>query len=192
MYRLKYSLRSVTAAVVVISAVCTIFTECTSVALKRTGRELDLAIVGPGHFEAMDLETGVSSFFRYGSLYVNDEGNLAHAEAGVLTPPLIVPADAHSIHVQPDGWVWVSCYGEREMIGGIMLAVPAESGSFESIGRGLSLPANGSYMPLNLMPGSDGVGSLKQGWLEEPRIAVNGGLGTVILLALVILCFWLR
>jgi flagellar basal-body rod protein FlgG len=140
-------------------------------ALAQTGGDLDLAIEGRGYLE-VTLPSGTPAYTRDGALKRSAEGLVVTADGHQVAPGITIPPEARSVSVNAAGEVW-AYFADRvqpELLGQITLAgFPNEKG-LEAIGGNLYLesPASGAAAPG--APGTDGLGTLRQGYLEESAV----------------------
>jgi flagellar basal-body rod protein FlgG len=139
-----------------------------------TGNPLDLAIQGNGFFQ-VTLPTGDLAYTRSGAFHLDQNGNVVDEQGDALTPNITVPSNALSITVGTDGTVSVTLPAQiqAQQIGAIQLATFANPGGMNSVGQNLSQPTTASGDAILGTPGgSDGVGSIQQGNLEESNVSV--------------------
>lgn len=140
---------------------------------QHTQNELDLAIDGNGFFqvEQADGETG---YTRAGAFKLDSEGRLVTSDGLALLPQITVPADSVSISIGIDGTVSVIQAGETESteIGTVELARFVNPAGLNSIGRNLYMPTTASGTAITGTAGSEGFGTLSQGYLEMSNVNV--------------------
>ena len=142
-------------------------------ALEQTGQNLDLAIVGDGFFRVSD---GVETFYtRAGNLSVNANGDLVIASADrgrIFDEGIQIPPQAQDIAVGSDGTITVRLPGEQELtpIGQVQLARFINPQGLLQRGENLYAETAASGPPLVSNPGLDGVGQLRQGFLEQSNV----------------------
>ncbi len=139
--------------------------------LAQTGGDLDVAIEGRGYLE-VTMPNGNPAYTRDGSLKRTGEGLIVTADGNPVAPGITIPSDARSISVNANGEVW-AYFADRvepEQIGTLTLAGFANDKGLEAIGSNLFLetPASGPAIPGT--PGLDGLGTLRQGYLEESTV----------------------
>jgi len=141
--------------------------------IKNTGNLLDVAIEGEG-FLQVRLPSGEVVFTRNGALKVDAEGRLVTNEGYEIEPPIIAPRDATQMNIARDGTVSVlTANSERELeIGQIQLANAVNKGAFESLGQNLYRMTGDSRDVQVGVPGSEGLGTLAQGFLEASNVRV--------------------
>lgn len=139
--------------------------------LAATGGDLDLAIDGHGYIEVR-LPSGLSAYTRDGGLKRSAEGQVVTSDGYPVVPDITIPPEARSISVNADGQVYAyfSDRVEPELLGQITLAgFPNEKG-LEAIGSNLFLETPASGPAQVSVPGVDGLGTLRQGYLEESAV----------------------
>jgi flagellar basal-body rod protein FlgG len=140
----------------------------------QTGNPLDLTINGQGFFQVR-LPSGETAFTRGGTFQLDNQGNVVTAEGDSLEPAITIPPDALSISIGADGTVSVTQPGQStaQPVGNIQLALFANAGGLNSIGRNLFLATTASGDPMVGTPGgSEGIGTLEQGVLEQSNVNV--------------------
>lgn len=140
----------------------------------QTGNPLDLTINGQGFFQVR-LPSGETAFTRGGAFHLDAQGNIVTAEGDSLEPAITVPPDALSISIGTDGTVSVTQPGQStaQPVGNIQLALFANPGGLNSVGRNLFLATTASGDPIVGTPGGgEGLGTLEQGVLEQSNVNV--------------------
>jgi flagellar basal-body rod protein FlgG len=140
----------------------------------NTGNSLDLAIQGQGFFQVMQTN-GEIAYTRAGSFQLNQQGNIVTANGDPLQPAIAIPAAATALSVGSDGTVTVSMPGQTnaQQVGVIQLATFPNPGGLLSNGNGLFTPTTASGDPIVGTPGgSQGLGTLQQGMLEDSNVNV--------------------
>lgn len=146
----------------------------TPAALIQTGNALDLAIEGDGFFQ-VELPDGTVAYTRDGSFRVNQDGTVLTADGHPLDPPITLPTDAEQISIGQDGMVSVRVPGQTtvQQVGTIQLVrFPNPAGLDASLGRNLLLETDASGAPVLGDPGTEGIGFLAQGFLENSNVQV--------------------
>jgi flagellar basal-body rod protein FlgG len=142
--------------------------------LNQTGNPLDLAIKGQGFFQVR-LPSGELAYTRAGTFHVDAQGNMVTADGNALEPAITIPPDALTVTIGTDGTVSVTQPGQAQaqQIGNIQLAMFANPGGLNSVGRNLFLSTTASGDPILGNPGgSEGLGELEQGMLENSNVNV--------------------
>lgn len=142
--------------------------------MANTGNSLDLAIQGAGFFQVKQTN-GETAYTRAGSFHMDQQGNVVTANGDPLEPAVAIPAGATSISVGSDGTVTVSMPGQTnsQQVGSIQLATFPNAGGLLADGNNMFTPTTASGDPVVGTPGgSEGLGTLQQGMLEDSNINV--------------------
>jgi flagellar basal-body rod protein FlgG len=139
-----------------------------------TGNPMDLAIEGQGFFQVR-LPSGETAYTRSGAFHMDAQGNMVTADGNPLDPAITIPANALSVTIGSDGSVSATQSGQTQaqQIGNIQLAMFANPGGLNSIGNNLFLATTASGDPIVAIPGgTEGLGTLQQGTLEQANVNV--------------------
>ena len=138
---------------------------------RETGADLDVAIEGRGYIE-VTLPSGQSAYTRDGSLKRSGDGQIVTNDGHPVVPGITIPADARSISINADGEVYgyFNDQVEPQQLGQITLANFTNVKGLEAIGSNLFLESPASGPALVGVPGTDGMGTLRQGYLEESSV----------------------
>ncbi|HEX2227980.1 MAG TPA: flagellar basal-body rod protein FlgG [Candidatus Binatia bacterium] len=141
--------------------------------LQQTGNPLDLAIEGDGFFQ-VQLPSGDTGYSRSGAFKKNSQGQLVTSDGFVVQPQITIPPDALSVSVGVDGIVSVLQAGQAQpqVVGTIELVRFINPGGLQSQGRNLFIPTQASGDATPGTPGSDGLGTLLQGFVEGSNVNV--------------------
>jgi flagellar basal-body rod protein FlgG len=141
--------------------------------LQQTGNVLDLAIEGDGFFQ-VQLPSGDTAYTRSGAFKKNSQGQLVTSDGFAVQPQITIPATAISVSVGVDGTVSVVQAGQAQpqTVGSIELARFINPAGLQSQGRNLFLPTQASGDATPGTPGSDGLGTLLQGFVEGSNVNV--------------------
>jgi flagellar basal-body rod protein FlgG len=140
----------------------------------NTGNPLDLTIQGAGFFQ-VKLTDGSTGYTRAGTFHMDAQGNVVTADGNPLDPAITIPPDALSITIGEDGTVSVTQPGQTaaQQVGSVQLAMFANPGGLNSIGKNMFLATTASGDPIVGTPGgSEGLGTLQQGFLEQSNVSV--------------------
>ncbi|PHR57711.1 MAG: flagellar basal-body rod protein FlgG [Robiginitomaculum sp.] len=142
-------------------------------AVSPTGGDLDLAIEGRGYFE-ITMPAGDAAFTRDGHFNRNAEGLMVTSDGFALADNITVPNDARQIEISRDGEVTVFFDNatEGQVIGTISLTTFANEKGLQALGGNLFRPTDASGTPLTGQPGTDGVGFMRQRYLEDSGVDV--------------------
>ncbi|NDU99504.1 flagellar basal-body rod protein FlgG [Pseudoroseicyclus tamaricis] len=139
--------------------------------LSATGGDLDVAIEGDGYLE-VTLPDGRAAYTRDGGLKVSGDGLIVTSDGFPVAPDITIPADARQLSINADGEVY-AYFGDRveaQFIGQFTLTGFSNPRGLEAMGSNLFLETEGSGPPLGGNPGEDGLGVLRQGYLEESTV----------------------
>ncbi|SFR00677.1 flagellar basal-body rod protein FlgG [Poseidonocella sedimentorum] len=139
--------------------------------LAQTGSELDLAIEGNGYIE-VTLPNGAAAYTRDGALKRSAEGVIVTADGFPVAPEIVIPQDARSISVNANGEVYAYFADEvdAQLLGEITLSGFTNAKGLEAVGSNLFRETAASGPPAVAVPGEDGLGTLRQGYLEESSV----------------------
>jgi len=144
-------------------------------AFKETKRELDVTIVGSGFFQVMD-PNGDTYYTRAGNFSKNANGNIVMGAANLgrlLQPPITIPEDATKVVISDEGLVSVQQPNNQQLaqIGQFELAQFVNPQGLLKLGENLYAETDASGTPTLGNPGQDGVGTLRQGFLEASNVS---------------------
>ncbi|MBB5517317.1 flagellar basal-body rod protein FlgG [Amphiplicatus metriothermophilus] len=150
-------------------------------ALKSTGGDLDLAIEGKGFFE-IRLPSGEAAYTRDGAFKRTGEGLVVNSEGFPLAGDITIPEDARSVVINAEGEVYVHFEDqpEAQLIATINLVSFANPNGLEPIGGNLYRETAASGPPVVGEAGEDGLGRLRQGYLEESGVDVVAQIAELI------------
>lgn len=139
--------------------------------LGQTGGDLDVAIEGLGYLE-VTLPNGSAAYTRDGGLKRTGDGLIVTADGYPVAPDITIPADARSISINAEGEVYAYFTDrvEPEQLGQFTLAGFTNSKGLEAIGSNLFLETPASGPSIVTTPGQDGLGVLRQGYLEDSSV----------------------
>jgi len=139
--------------------------------LTQTGNPYDMAINGRG-FLQISLPSGQTAYTRAGNLAVNAEGQIVTADGYPVEPAISIPQEAVAMQVTRDGIVEVTMTGQTvpQQVGQLELATFINPAGLEAIGDNLYLETPASGAANVATPGSPGVGTLMQGYLELSNV----------------------
>ncbi len=139
--------------------------------LEETGGDLDLAIEGRGLIE-VTLPSGAAAYTRDGSLKRSSEGVIVTADGNPIVPEIVIPDDSHRLSISADGEVYAYFRDrvEPELLGQIGLTAFTNPKGLEAIGSNLFLETSASGPPIAGVATQDGLGSFRQGYLENASV----------------------
>lgn len=141
--------------------------------MENTGNDFDVSIQGQGFFQ-IQMPNGDFRYTRDGSFRTNSVGNLVTADGYLVQPPITIPNDALAVTIGNDGTVSVTTPGTPTAtpVGNMSLTRFPNPSGLSSDGRNLFAETAASGAPLQGTPGTAGLGSLQQGFLERSNVQV--------------------
>ncbi len=140
-------------------------------AVSATGNDLDVAIEGRGYLE-VTLPNGQAAYTRDGSLKRSAEGLIVTSDGFAVSPEITIPDDARSISINASGEVYAyfDDAPEGQRLGEFTLTSFSNAKGLEAIGSNLFKETEASGAPVQGVPGEDGLGTLRQGYLEDSSV----------------------
>lgn len=139
--------------------------------LTATGGDLDIAIEGRGWLE-VTLPSGLAAYTRDGGLKRSADGQIVTSDGHAVAPGITIPPDARSLSINAAGEVW-AYFSDRvapEQLGQFNLFGFTNERGLEAMGSNLYLETAASGPAEAATPGEDGLGTLRQGYLEESSV----------------------
>ena len=142
-------------------------------ALQQTTNSLDVAIQGHGFFQ-VTLPDGTTGYTRDGSFQVDQNGQLVNNNGMVLQPGITIPNTAQSVTIGQDGTVSIALAGQSatQIQGQLQLATFVNPAGLEPRGQNLYAETTASGTPTSGAPGANGLGTLRQGFVETSNVNV--------------------
>lgn len=149
--------------------------------LAPTNNDLDLGIEGRGYFE-IELPSGESAYTRDGKFSRSPEGLVVTNDGYPIADNIVIPNDARQITIANDGTVtaYYDNVPEGEQIGELTLTIFANEKGLEAMGSNLFRETAASGNPINGFPGTEGIGIMRQGYLEESSVDVVSEISELI------------
>ncbi|WP_112310603.1 flagellar basal-body rod protein FlgG [Pseudogemmobacter bohemicus] len=139
--------------------------------LSQTNGDLDVAIDGNGYLE-VELPSGVSAYTRDGALKRSADGLIVTSDGYPVVPGITIPPETRSVAINAAGEVW-AYFTDRvqpELLGQFTLTDFTNEKGLEAVGSNLFLETAASGPPIVNEPGTEGLGTLRQGYLEESSV----------------------
>jgi flagellar basal-body rod protein FlgG len=149
--------------------------------LQQTGNTLDVAINGSGFFQ-VNQPDGTIGYTRDGSFQVDSQGRLVTAEGLTVASGVTIPVNAQSVTISTDGSVTVVLPGNAtpQPAGNITMANFINPAGLEPRGGNLYVETAASGQPTTGTAGVNGMGSIKQGFVESSNVNMVQELVTMI------------
>jgi flagellar basal-body rod protein FlgG len=143
-------------------------------AFQHTENPLDIAIEGHGFLQVAD-PSGETLYTRAGNLSINAAGQLVIGSATtgrLIEPSVQIPQEATHITITPDGKVQYKLAGQAALsqAGQITLATFVNPEGLLKLGENLYSETDASGSASTANPGDNGMGVLKQGFLEASNV----------------------
>jgi flagellar basal-body rod protein FlgG len=141
--------------------------------LVSTGNSLDVAIQGNGFFQ-IQTPDGSFAYTRDGNFTKNSSGQIVTISGDLLAPGITLPSDTTSVTITADGRVQYTQQDITRVVtaGSINLVNFINPSGLASIGRNLFLETPTSGTPQQNIPGTNGLGVLVQGNIEQSNVNV--------------------
>ena len=141
--------------------------------MQQTGNSKDVAINGNGFFQ-VQMPDGTISYTRDGSFQTNSQGQLVTSSGYQVIPAITIPVNATSLTIGSDGVVTITVPGStnNQTVGTLQLATFINPAGLESKGENLYSETASSGTPNVAAPGSNGSGTLNQGYVEASNVNV--------------------
>ena len=140
--------------------------------LEHTGRALDVAVDGAGWL-AVQVADGTMAFTRVGNLQISPDGRLVTGCGCKVLPEITVPSDLLELSIDPQGRLSGRTAGNPDgctLFGELTLHRFVNPAGLRLDHDGLRHVTEASGQPLTGTPGSQGLGLLKQGFLERSNV----------------------
>ncbi|GAB5486483.1 MAG: flagellar basal-body rod protein FlgG [Parasphingorhabdus sp.] len=141
--------------------------------LQNSDNALDMAIEGSGLFQ-VEMPDGTTGYTRAGNFKLTAEGNLVTSDGLPLVPAIQVPQGATSLTIGNNGTVSATLAGQSEVseLGQIELANFTNSAGLLSVGNNILTETAASGPPQVGQAGADGLGTIRQGALEQSNVNI--------------------
>lgn len=150
------------------AAVTKLFTEGDIVQTQNT---LDIAIEGQGFFQVL-LPDGNTAYTRAGNLKMDGDGRVTTSDGYPIQPEITLPEDAREITISETGVVsaFLGSDTTSTELGNIDLVDFINPAGLVAIGRNLFRETEASGTAVTGTPGTDGFGTLLQGYVENSNV----------------------
>ena len=142
-------------------------------ALQTTEETLDVAINGRGFFQ-ITMPDGTAAYTRDGQFQLSAEGQLVTTDGLIVAPGISIPINASTVTIGTDGTVTAVVAGETAstQVGNLTLVDFVNPSGLQAMGGNLFRETVASGSPQESTPGTNGLGSLEQGLLENSNVDV--------------------
>jgi flagellar basal-body rod protein FlgG len=140
--------------------------------MTKTEGPLDMMVNGQGFFQ-VQMPDGTLAYTRDGAFQRDSTGQIVTSSGYPVSPAITIPADALSITVGRDGVVSVTQPGNvTTTLGNIQVATFVNPGGLQSVGENLYVETASSGTPTPNTPGTNGAGTINQGYVETSNVNV--------------------
>jgi flagellar basal-body rod protein FlgG len=139
--------------------------------LLQTGNSLDVAIQGDGWFK-IQMPDGSFSYTRDGSFQQDAQGRIVTAGGYVVQPTITIPQNATGLTINNQGQVSVTLPGSTSstILGQFVITRFSNNAGLMAQGSNLFTATPASGTPQDGLAGTDGAGTLQQGFLEQSNV----------------------
>ncbi|WP_024813952.1 flagellar basal-body rod protein FlgG [Acidovorax sp. JHL-3] len=141
--------------------------------LQQSGNNLDVAINGDGFFE-ITLPDGTTGYTRDGSFQLDAQGRIVTSGGLPVAPGITVPAGTKSISISENGEVSAIVAGSvaPQPLGSLSMSSFVNSAGLQPMGQNMFKESAASGAPQQGTPGTNGLGIVRQGFLETSNVNV--------------------
>jgi flagellar basal-body rod protein FlgG len=149
--------------------------------LQQSGNSLDVAINGNGFFE-IQLPDGTIGYTRDGSFKLDAQGRVVTSSGLPVANGITVPPNATNVSISEDGVVSATVPGntQPQQIGQLAMSSFVNTAGLEPVGQNMYKESAASGPPQQGQPGTNGLGIMRQGFLESSNVNVVEELVTMI------------
>ena len=140
--------------------------------LQQTGNTYDVAIQGQGFYK-ITLPDGTNAYTRDGSFLVNSDGNLVTSQGYLVTGVGQIPSTAINVSIGSDGTISGTVNNAPIKVSPITISNFPNPEGLNSLGSNLyqETAASGNAVD-GQVPGTNGMGTLAQGYIETSNVQV--------------------
>ena len=141
--------------------------------LQQSNNNLDVAIKGNGFFQ-VTMPDGTAGYTRDGSFQVDAQGRLVTSTGLPVANGITVPPNATAVSISQDGTVSALLQGSTapQPLGNLAMASFINPPGLEPRGENLYIETAASGQPTQGTPGTNGLGTVMQGYLETSNVNV--------------------
>jgi flagellar basal-body rod protein FlgG len=140
---------------------------------QQTNNDKDVAINGDGFFQVL-LPDGTTAYTRDGSFQTDSQGQLVTSSGYPIQPAITLPPGTQKLTIGVDGTVSATLQGVAAptQIGTLQIATFINNAGLESRGENLYMETASSGTPNPNTPGTNGAGTVTQGYVETSNVNV--------------------
>jgi flagellar basal-body rod protein FlgG len=150
------------------TAISKIFTQGN---FQETSNNLDMAITGNGFFQ-IEMPDGNIAYTRNGAFKIDANGIVVNSDGYKLIPETVLPEDTTDVSISSDGIISVVQAGQVEanQIGQLEIANFVNPAGLHAMGNNLFINTDSSGDPILAVPGTNGTGEVRQGFVEMSNV----------------------
>ncbi len=139
--------------------------------LQNTSNSLDVAIQGKG-FLQITLPTGELAYTRAGALQLSPDGTIVTSDGNQVEPAITIPPTATAISINQSGEVFATIPNQvaPQNLGQFQTASFINEAGLQAIGGNMYMETVASGAPVTGTPGTNGYGTILQGYLESSNV----------------------
>ena len=141
--------------------------------LQQSNNNLDVAIQGNGFFE-VTMPDGTTGYTRDGAFQLDSQGRLVNSTGMLVQGGITVPTNATNLSIAANGTVTASIPGTTspQTIGTINMASFINPAGLEPKGQNIYQETSASGQPNAGTAGTNGLGTILQGYVETSNVNV--------------------
>jgi flagellar basal-body rod protein FlgG len=139
--------------------------------LQNTSNSLDVAIQGKG-FLQVTLPSGELAYTRAGALQLSPDGTIVTSDGNQVEPAITIPPTATAISINQSGEVFATIPNQvaPQNLGQFQTASFINEAGLQAIGGNMYMETVASGAPVTGTPGTNGYGTMLQGYLESSNV----------------------
>jgi flagellar basal-body rod protein FlgG len=139
--------------------------------LQNTSNTLDIAIQGKG-FLQITLPSGEIAYTRAGALQLSPDGTIVTADGNQVEPAITIPPTATAVSINQSGEVFATIPNQvaPQNLGQFQTASFINEAGLQAVGGNMYMETVASGAPVVGTPGTDGYGTILQGYLENSNV----------------------
>ena len=141
--------------------------------LQQSGNNLDVAVLGNGFF-ALQRPDGTTGYTREGSFQVSATGQLVTNNGYPVQPGITIPTNAQNVTIGSDGTISATIPGQNsaQVIGQLQITNFVNPAGLDPKGQNIFAETAASGTANSGTPGQNGLGTLRQGFVETSNVNV--------------------
>ena len=145
--------------------------DVTQGSLRETGNDLDMAIDGKGYF-VVNRPDGTIAYTRAGNFARSPEGEIVTLEGFQVDPGIVLPEGTRDVEISPTGLVsaYVGNNAVPQQLGQVSMATFVNEAGMRAVGDNLFLESEASGPAIIGLPGDEGFGIVRQGYVEQSNV----------------------